>query len=436
MDTGIDYTHPDLAANIWTNPGEVGGNGRDDDGNGYIDDVRGWDFYNNDNNPMDDRSHGTHCAGIIGAVGDNNVGVSGIMQQVRLMPLKIIGWDDRSYVSQTVDAFLYARSKGVPIISCSFYFSENSQTMAQAISGTNALFVCAATNFGTDNDIKPYYPCSYPYSNIIAVAATDNRDELTSFSNYGVSAVDLAAPGLQILSTVREADGGYGYYWGTSMATPQVSGVAGLVKAQNPGISVSDLRSLILSSVDPLPSLQGKIATGGRLNANQALGGGLAAPTAAFTATPTSGTAPLAVQFADASTGSPTSWSWNFGDGGTSTLQNPAHVYSGEGTYTVTLTVSRSGTMSDSEVKNNCVTVMAESPGVTMVPGGINTPTDTDSDRLYDDVNGNGRTDFADVVLFFNQMTWIVANEPLAAFDYNGTGRIDFADVVWLFNNL
>ena len=157
---------------------------------------------------------------------------------------------------------------------------------------------------------------------------------------------------------------------------------------------------------------------------------------AAFSANQTSGTAPLTIQFTDTSTGSPTSWNWQFSDGATSPLQHPSHSYIVAGTYNVTLTVSRSGTASDSDVKNGYVTVMTASPGVVMVPGGVNTPRDTDSDRLYDDVNGNGRKDFADVVLYFNQITWIADNEPLTAFDYNRNGRIDFADVTWLFNNL
>lgn len=159
------------------------------------------------------------------------------------------------------------------------------------------------------------------------------------------------------------------------------------------------------------------------------------APTAAFTATPTSGTAPLAVQFTDTSTGSPTSRSWTFGDGGTSTLQHPSHTYTAAGTYTVVLNISDSGG-SNSEAKTGYITVTAPAPAVVQVPTGAGLPTDSDGDDLYEDINGNGRKDFADVVLNFNQMSWIAANEPVTAFDYSGNGRIDFADVVALFNAL
>ncbi len=157
-----------------------------------------------------------------------------------------------------------------------------------------------------------------------------------------------------------------------------------------------------------------------------------APPVAGFSADPAGGQAPLTVQFTDTSTGEVTNRSWDFGDGGGSTEQNPVHTYTAVGTYTVNLTVTNAGG-SDSEVKAGFITV---TPAVSVIPGGADRPTDPDRDGKYDDVNGNGRPDFADVVLYFNQMTWIAANEPVPAFDYNGNGRVDFADVVWLFTNL
>ncbi len=156
---------------------------------------------------------------------------------------------------------------------------------------------------------------------------------------------------------------------------------------------------------------------------------------ASFTANRTAGPAPLAIRFTNTSAGSPTAWTWNFGDGATSNERDPVHCYAASGTYDVSLTVANA-LGSDGEAKVGYIAVAAPPPAVVAIPGGIAPPTDTDADGLYDDLNGNGRTDFADVALFFNEMTWIAANEPVAAFDFNGNGRVDFADVVWLFNHL
>jgi PKD repeat protein len=360
VDTGIAYTHPDLAANIWSNADEVPGDGVDNDNNLYVDDVRGWDFAGNDNDPIDVYYHGTHCSGIIGAAGNNGVGISGVMQQVRLMPVRV--FDDGNYLVDSehlVAAWLYAGDNGARVISCSFgggpyTYSELEQ---EAIQATDALFVFAAGNTATDNDLLPTYPASYPLANIIAVAATDSSDRLASFSSYGLSSVDLAAPGVNVYST--GLSGSYRYASGTSMAAPHVAGVAGLVLSQEPGLSVGELKARILNGVEPVPALQGKVATGGRLNAYGALIGNPNVLAAAFTASPTSGTAPLAVQFADTSTGAPGSWAWDFGDGTTSTLQNPTHIYADPGSYTVTLTATDAAGLSDTATMTGMITVTA-----------------------------------------------------------------------------
>jgi subtilisin family serine protease len=269
VDTGVDYTHPDLASNIWINTDEIAGNGIDDDHNGYIDDVRGWDFYNKDNNPMDDNNHGTHCAGTIGGVGSNGIGVSGVMWNVKIMPLKFLSSSGSGYTSDAVSAILYANANGANVISNSWGGSGYSTTLKNAIDASPAVVVCAAGNSGVNADTAPMYPAAYSSANIISVAATDSRDLKASFSNYGVTSVDVAAPGVSIYSTLK--GGSYGSMSGTSMATPHVAGLAGLLKAGNPALSNLEIKNLILSNCDVLPSLQGKVLTSGRINAYKAL---------------------------------------------------------------------------------------------------------------------------------------------------------------------
>ena len=366
VDTGVDYTHPDLSANIWTNPNEIPDNGIDDDGNGYVDDVRGWNFVAKTNNPMDDNGHGTHVSGTIGAVGNNNVGITGVDWNVKIMPLKFLDSTGDGYVSDAVSAILYANKKSVPVISCSWGGNGYTQALKDAIDASSAVVVCAAGNSKVNTDLTPSYPASYTSPNIISVAATDYNDNLASFSNYGATSVDLAAPGVGIASTYPNSQ--YYYMSGTSMATPHVSGVAALIKAANPSFSSSQIKSMILSSVDPLSGLSGKTVTGGRLDAYKALGSSqnsnpVPAPTtspapvttptiypgkltASFTATPVLGKSPLSVQFTDSSTGGATSWVWFFGDGGVSYQKNPVYTFTKKGTYSVKLVASNSARMS------------------------------------------------------------------------------------------
>ena len=423
IDTGVDYTHQDLMANIWTNSGEIPGNGIDDDGNGYIDDVHGWDFVNSDNDPNDDYGHGTHCAGTIAAVGNNAKGIAGVSWNAKIMPLKAGSADGRFTLAAQLEAFSYARKMGADVISCSFGGTNYVSTVQTAIATSPAVVVCAAGNDGTNNDVIPHYPASYNSPNIIAVAATDRNDNLAGFSNYGLTSVDVAAPGAEIYNTVPvtitlfsdsmttltnwnvqkpwglssayytsapssaanspignypnnanyaltlknpvdlssvhepvltfyitgnaeyERDGlliecsrdgatwdtisvvtgdygdgwyigtiplsrycsdssvylrfsfvsdssvtydgyyiddvkicggvvnanTYAYMSGTSMAAPHVAGLAALVKAADPDLSTSEIKQTILNSVDARSSLTGKVATGGRINAYNAV---------------------------------------------------------------------------------------------------------------------------------------------------------------------
>jgi len=268
IDTGIDYLHPDLAANIWQNPGEIPGNGIDDDGNGFVDDVHGYDFVNNDGDPMDDHYHGTHCAGTIGGVGNNGVGVAGVMWNASIAALKFLNSSGSGTTADAIRAVNYAAAMHMQITSNSWGGGGFSQALEDAIAA-GGLFVVAAGNSGSDNDVSPQYPASYPLDNIIAVAATDRYDHLASFSCYGHTSVDLGAPGVDIYSCAP--GNSYQLLSGTSMATPHVSGACGLVWSYNPLLGPLDVKRIILSSVDTLASLNGKVVTGGRLNAQKAL---------------------------------------------------------------------------------------------------------------------------------------------------------------------
>jgi serine protease len=286
LDTGVDYTHADLAANMWVNTDEIPGNGQDDDDNGYPDDVYGYDFSNYDSDPMDDHSHGTHVAGTIGAVGDNDTGVVGVNWDVRIMAVKFMSAAGFGFEADAVMALDYAVKNGATISNNSWGgLGLPDPALYDAIerAGTHDhLFVAAAGNDGLDIDLLPLvssYPAAFDLDNIIAVAATDHNDELTFYSNYGSTSVDLGAPGDSILSTVpvaHDPDGtadGYTYYSGTSMAAPHVAGVAALLRQRHPTWNYRQVTGQILSTVDPQPSLQNTTVSGGRLNASSALGG-------------------------------------------------------------------------------------------------------------------------------------------------------------------
>lgn len=276
IDTGVDLDHEDLAANMWKNAGESGGgkesNGVDDDGNGLIDDYQGWDFINNDNDPNDDNDHGTHVSGTLGAVGNNNIGVAGVNWIVSIMPLKFLGGDGSGTTDNAVEAIIYATKMGAKILSNSWGGGGRSQALEDAIKFANdngVLFMAAAGNEGRNTDQFPTYPAGYELGNVIAVANSNSDDRLSGTSNFGRTSVDLAAPGRQILSTVRNDR--YTKFSGTSMATPHVSGAAALVWAQYPGVSSSQVKIRLLGSVDRSSDYAGKVVTGGRLNVFKAL---------------------------------------------------------------------------------------------------------------------------------------------------------------------
>lgn len=272
IDAGVDYNHPDLAANIWTNPGEIAGNGIDDDNNGYVDDVHGYDFYHNDGDPMDDNGHGTHVAGTIAAVGDNGVGVTGVNWSARIMCLKFIGPHGSGSTSAAILAVEYATRMGAQLTNNSYGGDSYSQGLYDAIKAAGAasrLFVAAAGNSNKNIDIYKAYPASYDLDNIIAVAATTQTDLRASYSSYGATSVDLGAPGSNIKSTTL--NGKYVYLSGTSMATPHVAGVAALLYSLHPAFSYEDVKEIIMASVDTVASLKGITVTGGRLNAYKAV---------------------------------------------------------------------------------------------------------------------------------------------------------------------
>jgi subtilisin family serine protease/subtilisin-like proprotein convertase family protein len=267
VDTGVDYKHPDLAANMWHNP------------RGSGDGLYGWNFINNSGNVMDDNGHGTHVAGTIGAVGNNGIGVVGVDWNTQIMALKFLDSTGTGYLSNAVKAINYAVAHGANVINASFGGGGYDAAMAIAIANAKAhgvIVVAAAGNDGTNNDTSPEYPAGYSGDNVIAVAATDRNDRLASFSNYGPNSVDIAAPGVSIYSTLP--GGKYGTYSGTSMAAPHVTGAIALIWDAHPSWNYRQVVIAILHSTDDIPSLDGKIAHG-RLDVAKAIAYSFDTPT-------------------------------------------------------------------------------------------------------------------------------------------------------------
>lgn len=268
IDTGIDYTHPDLIDNIWRNPGETGTdaeghdkatNGIDDDENGYVDDLHGYDFANNDNDPMDDHGHGTHVAGTIGARGNNGIGMTGINWQVKLAALKFISADGSGTDANAIRAIEYATQMNIPITNNSWGglgYNQATKDAIEAASKKGFLFVAAAGNNNVDNDIIQFFPANYEVDNIISVAAVDNKDAKPAFSNWGARKVHIAAPGVDILSLAVTGSAEAFVRWsGTSMAAPHVTGAAALIKAAYPQSDYKKIKSRILFGGDSVQSL-------------------------------------------------------------------------------------------------------------------------------------------------------------------------------------
>ncbi len=282
IDTGIRWTHEDLAANLWTNPQEIAGNGIDDDGNGYIDDVHGINAINHRGDPDDDNGHGTHVAGIIGAVGNNGLGVVGVAWRVQLMACKFIGVSGSGYTSDAIRCMEYARAQGAHVMNASWGGLAYVQALKDAVDAAGRqgiMVVAAAGNSGSDTDsFFPMYPADFSSDNLVTVASTTRSDELHFSSNWGLWTVDVGAPGTDIASTWFTADDAYTVLSGTSMAAPCVSGVMALLRAEFPGESYRQLYNRLYASVDRLPALANKCRTGGRVNLARALGSASSAP--------------------------------------------------------------------------------------------------------------------------------------------------------------
>ncbi|WP_105188923.1 S8 family serine peptidase [Pseudoalteromonas sp. T1lg48] len=296
IDTGFDFNHPDLADNIWTNPNEIAGNGIDDDGNGYIDDIHGISAILDNGNPSDTGAHGTHVAGTIGAKGNNNLGVVGVNWQTSMVGCSFLGSGGGTLADgvQCIDYMIGLKNAGnnVRVLNNSWGGGGFTQTLKDAITSANnadMLFVAAAGNDSADIDNGGFYPAGYDVPNVVAVASTDSADNLSGFSNYGDQLVHLAAPGSFILSTTPNSS--YDTFSGTSMATPHVVGAAALLLAGNPNLTTSQLKSVLMNTGDTLAALAGKTISGKRLNvANALVDSGGAGPSFFMEATPTKST--------------------------------------------------------------------------------------------------------------------------------------------------
>lgn len=271
LDTGIDYNHTVFTGSnaLWRNPGEISGNGIDDDGNGYVDDVRGWNFSNGTNNPYDDDSHGhgTHVAGIILGTTQNILATPITAARIKIMPLKFLDANGAGTTSSAVQAIYYAVNNGAKVLNNSWGGGSYSNSLVSALGYAYArgvAVVAAAGNAGSNNDVSPMYPASYPIPNVISVAATSDWDTLASFSNYGAGTVHVASPGLSIRSTLP--GNVFGYLSGTSMATPFVAGIAALMVRESPSMNGYQVKELIMDSAESVSSLSGKVSTGSRIN--------------------------------------------------------------------------------------------------------------------------------------------------------------------------
>lgn len=461
VDTGIDYNHPDLAANMWSNPG---GKGNVVCGAG----THGFNSINKTCDPMDDHDHGTHVAGTIGAVGNNNLGVTGVNWSVSLMALKFIGAGGYGTTADAIAAINFAvQAKidgvNVRVLSNSWGGGAFSKALLDVINKANEngiLFVAAAGNDGTSNDLYPHYPSNYASENMISVAATENRDGLAYFSNYGVNTVHLGAPGVSVLSTT--IGNSYSYFSGTSMATPHVAGVAALILARTPGLTTDEVKETILDSTDPIPSLAGKTRTGGRLNAARAVGATVppeftlaisplsrtvargASTTYTVTVIPSSGFAgSVALSTGALPTGVTASFS-PVSTTTTSTLTITTSNTTPTNVYTVGIT-GVSGALTRNAGAG--LTVLTTAPAVGACPqfaSSTQYAASTPTAVATGDFNRDGRPDVAATSVEANVVsvrlgqgngtlqpaaTYSVGTAPiaLAAGDVNGDGRIDFA---------
>jgi subtilisin family serine protease len=273
LDTGIQYNHPDLSANLWHNPHEIQSNGKDDDKNGWVDDYYGVNLVNGRGSGVDDEGHGSHVAGIVAGRGNNGTGISGLCWSSKLMAVKFMDSDGRGSTSDAIDGIDYAIHEGARIINASFGSSKKSSALEDEVNyakSKNTLLVVAAGNNGQNIDSTPTYPASFTQGNILTVAATTASGGLASFSNYGKKGVDLGAPGDGILSTYLNS--GYKTLSGTSMAAPLVTAAAAMLSAQKSGQSYTDLKNALRDHARPDAALSGKTVSGGVLDLAGALG--------------------------------------------------------------------------------------------------------------------------------------------------------------------
>ena len=271
LDTGIDISHKDLQNNVWINPGEIPADGLDNDGNGYIDDLNGWDFSENNNTVFDSElydQHGTHVAGTIAAAADNRIGIAGVAPHVKIMPLKFIG-PEGGTSEDLIRALNYAKMMGDLISNNSYGVEEYSQAEHDAIANFGGVYVASAGNSSLNTDESPSYPSTYDNDNIVAVAATDDTGNLAWFSNYGPETVDVAAPGIDILSL--KPGNKYQIGIGTSMATPHVTGIVALMHSVNAALSATEIRSILTNTGKPVDALNGRIASGSLVKADHAV---------------------------------------------------------------------------------------------------------------------------------------------------------------------
>jgi subtilisin family serine protease len=296
IDSGIQYTHPDLVGNVWSNPDEIPANGIDDDLNGYIDDIHGINAITGSGDPTDDYGHGTHCAGIIGARGNNGIGISGVAWNAKIAAAKFLNSSGLGYLSDAIESLNYAKKLKLAghkiVVSNNSWggggFSAALLSAIQQSINAGILFVAAAGNFGSDNDQFPTYPASYSLDGIVSVASTNSSGSRSFFSNFGLITVDIAAPGSNIISCVPNKT--FDYYSGTSMAAPHISGIALLSQSIcNGSLSLSELKNTIINSGVPNPILKGIISSGAIANASNAVNkaSGICNPTSTATDTPT-----------------------------------------------------------------------------------------------------------------------------------------------------
>lgn len=272
VDSGIEMEHQDLSNQIWENNAEIEGNGIDDDGNGYVDDINGWDFLKSNNDPIDDDGHGTHVSGIIAAEANNGIGISGVLWNVGIMPLKVLDKEGNGTLSHGVSAIVYASDMGASILNASWgveFFSKPLLEAIQYAKNKGLLIVAAAGNQSLNNDNRPSYPASYDEPNILSIGSISTKGKLSSFSNFGNLSVHMAAPGEEILSTYLENN--YKRVSGTSMSTPFVSGTLGLMLSNDKNLNFLQLRNGLLNSVSRKISLKNKFISDGTLNAQKAL---------------------------------------------------------------------------------------------------------------------------------------------------------------------